>query len=259
MELSQTFATSMTWPAQGKLMADFMVTKLKARKRKSAMVWYDSPNHRGAHSVFVRSMRRRKADVYSRSVPTQANTADATAVVQELDARDVRNVYVHVTPAFFIQLLRAAAQSNYRAHWTGIDYALQASEPVANEACGADAPGDGARFFSPYPALADRDRFDKSFDRALNRLYPDQDADETLWGNWAQQKVIARLLRLPGRNLTRARFVYFAERARVETGVGSKLHYRPKNHFGARQAHLNLLDCSGTPEWHTTKAFVSDF
>jgi ABC-type branched-subunit amino acid transport system substrate-binding protein len=257
--LPQTFATTMTWPAQGTLMADFMVTKLRARKRASAIVWHDSPNHTGAHRRFVRAMGKRDADVdYDRSVSQNANTADATAIVQELQARDVKNVFVHVVPTFYLQLLRAAGQANYRPVWTGIDPALQ-NESVANSGCGFNEAARRSKFFSPYPALADRDRFDKKFDRAMNRFHSGSDAQSIHWWNWAQQKAIARLLRLPGRNLTRKRFVYFTERARkIKTGVGPRLDFRPKDHFGARQVHLNRLDCDDR-EWHTKKAFVSDF
>ena len=258
MDLPQTFATTMTWPAQGKLMADFMVTKLKARRRANAIVRHNTPNSTGLNRRFVRSMRKRDADVYSRSVPINPNTADATAVVQELDARDVKNVLVHVAPTFFVQLLRAASQVNYRPQWTGIDPALQRGA-TATTGCGFNQNLDGAKFFSPYPALADRDRFDKKFDRAMNRFHSGTDADEVHWGNWAQQKAIARLLRRPGRNLTRKRFVYFTERARkIKTGVGPRLDYRPKDHYGARQVHLNQLGCS-EQEWRTKRAFVSDF
>jgi ABC-type branched-subunit amino acid transport system substrate-binding protein len=258
MDLPQTFVTSMTWPAQGKLMADFMITKLKARRRGNAMVWYNTSNLKGIHSRFVRSMKKRDADVFSRSVPTQANTADATAVIQELKVRDIKNVFVHVTPMFWLQLLRAASQQNYEAQWTGVDPALQHGS-VGMSGCGFNQNADGSKFFSPYPALADRDRFDKKFDRAMAEFHPNEEADEIHWGNWAQQKVIARLLRRPGRNLTRKRFVYFAERARkIKTGVLPRLHYRPKDHFGGRQIHLNRLSCNDR-EWHTKKAFVSDF
>lgn len=256
MDLPQTFATTMTWPDQGPLMADFMITRLKARKRGNAIVWYDTVNYKRAQGRFVTSMRKRDADVFSRSAPAQANAADATTIVQELAARDIENVYVLVTPTFFMQLLNAASQRDYRPLWTGIDPRVQTDE-FAGIGCRENAPR--ARFFSPYPALGDRDRFDEKFDRAMNRLHPNEEADETHWGNWAQQKVIARLLRLPGRNLTRSRFVYFAERARrIKTGIGPRLRFRPKNHFGARQVHLNRLDCD-EEEWQTEKAFVGDF
>jgi ABC-type branched-subunit amino acid transport system substrate-binding protein len=256
--LPQTFATTMTWPAQGRLMADFMVTKLKARKRVSAIVRHNAPSSTGLNRSFVRAMRKRDAEVHSRAVPINANTADATAVVGELDALNVKNVLVHVTPTFYMQMLRAASQRNYRPQWTGIDWALQ-RQGTATSGCGFNGNLAGAKFFSPYPALPDRDRFDKKFDRAMSRFHPGTDGNEVHWGNWAQQKAIARLLRLPGRNLTRKRFVYFAERARkIKTGVGPRIDYRPNDHFGARQVHLNRVDCTAR-EWRTKKAFVSDF
>lgn len=258
MDSGQTFATSMTWPDGARLMADLMVTKLKARKRGNAIVWYDTPSSRGAHSRFVRSMRKRKAEVYSRSVPTQANTADATAVIEELIARDVENVMVHVTPVFFVQMLRAAGQRSYTPQWTAVDSTLTA-DGLLTVGCGDSGQSvNGARFFSAQPAFADRNKFDKRYDKAMQRFHSGDAGDSTVWANWAQQKAIARLLRRAGRNLTRKRFVRFAERASVKTGVGSRLRYRPKNHFGADQVHLVKAKCTDRL-WHTKKSFVSDF
>ena len=258
LDLPQTFATTMTWPDQGPLMTDFLVSKLRARKRKSAIVWTNSTNYRGAKRTFVRSMHARKASVFARGVSPTANTADATAVVQELQTRSIKNVYVLVTPAFFLQMLRAASQQNYSPNWTGVDTILS-SDTVAQSGCGFNKAIDGARFFSPYPAFDDRDSFDKRFDKAMARFYPGDDGDSFIWGNWAQEKLIARLLRLPGRNLTRKRFVWFAEHSKkIATGIGSRVDYSPKNHFGADQVHVLQASCSDR-KWHTIKAFVSDF
>jgi branched-chain amino acid transport system substrate-binding protein len=258
MKQPQTFATTMTWPNQGPLMADFLVTNLKGRRRKNAIVWTNTPNYTSAKTTFVHAMRRKKARVYVRDVAEDANSADATDVIQDLQSRSIKNVYVFVTPVFFLQMIRAASQQAYSPNWTGADQTLT-SDAVANSACGFDDGIDGARFFSPYPAFADRNDFDKKFDKAMARFYSGEAGDSYIWDNWAQEKVIARLLRKPGRNLTRKRFVWFAERSkRLVTGVGSRLRYRPKNHFGADQVHLLQATCSDR-SWRTIKAFVSDF
>lgn len=256
MNLPQTFATTTTWPDQSSLMADYLLSDLKARKRHNAIVWMNNPGYDDARKAFVRPMRRKDARVYQRSVPTQANTADATAVVQELQTLNVKNTYVLVTPVFFLQMIRAASQQNYHPNWTGID---GASDTLASAGCGFNNGIDGAHFFSAYPAFDDRDQFDKKFDRAMHRFYPNDNADSFIWGAWAQEKVIARLLRKPGRNLTRSRFRWFAERARrVKTGIGPTLHYRPKDHFGADAVHLLVADCA-TRRWRTERSFVDDF
>jgi hypothetical protein len=131
-------------------------------------------------------------------------------------------------------------------------------ETVSSVGCGYNNSIDGAKFLSPYPAFDDRDRFDKKFGKAMQRFYSEE-GDAVLWGNWAQQKIIARLLRLPGRNLTRKRFVWFAEHSkRIATGVGSRVRYRPNNHFGADQVHLLKAKCSDR-KWHTIRAFVDHF
>ena len=257
LDLPQTFMTTQTWPDQSRLMADFLTTKLKARKRKSAIVWTRTANNKGAKRAFVRAMHRRDASVYSRGVPLDANTADATAVVQDLQSRSIKNVYVFVPQVFWLEMLRAASQQSYSPSWTGVD--PLPNDAVASSACGFNSAGDGARFFSAYPAFGDRGSFDKRFDRAMAKFYPGENGDPFAWANWAQERVVARLLRLPGRNLTRKRFVSFAERSkRIATGIGSRVRYRPRNHFGADQIHLLRMTCSDR-RWHTVKAFVSDF
>jgi ABC-type branched-subunit amino acid transport system substrate-binding protein len=258
LDLPQTFATTMTWPDQGPLMSQFMVKKLKARRRKSAIVFHDTPNYKDARTAFVRAMHRRDASVYKRSVPIGANTADATAIIQELQARSIKNVDVLVTPVFFLQMIRAASQRSYAPNWTSVDPAMTV-DTVASTACGFNNGLDGSKFFSPYPAFGDRDSFDKKFGKAMERFYSGDEGDSFVWGNWAQQKVIARLLRLPGRNLTRKRFVWFAEHSkRIATGVGSRVRYRPKNHFGADQVHLLEARCSDR-RWHTVRSFIDHF
>jgi branched-chain amino acid transport system substrate-binding protein len=258
MDLGQTFATSMTWPDQGPLMADYLVTDAKARRKKNAVVWMDTDAYREAKKPFVRSMHRKNARVYSRSVQEDANTTDATAVVQDLNERNIKNVYVLVTSTFWLQMIRAASQQNYHPLWTGIDPAFSSST-VGSTSCGFNNGGDGARAFSPYPAFIDRSRFDKKFDKAMAKFYPGEDGSDLLWGNWAQQKALAKLLRLSTRNLTRKRLVWFSEHSKtITTGVGSRLHFKPKNHFGADQVHLLKLDCSDR-KWHTIRSFVSDF
>ncbi|MGH2729593.1 MAG: hypothetical protein ACRDJI_03180, partial [Actinomycetota bacterium] len=65
-------------------------------------------------------------------------------------------------------------------------------------------------------------------------------------------------------NLTRERFVFFAERARgLKNPTGPTLNYSPDDHFGANQVHVNEAQCSGYKagdnRWHTIQSFVSDF
>lgn len=257
MSLPQTFTTTMTWPDASRLMADLVVSRLKGR-RHSAIVSIKSATYKEGHDAFVHAMRARNAHPYSRYVATNANSADAQAVVDDLQSRGVKNVFVNVTPPFFLQMEQAAEQRGYAPTWTAIDQAF-ATDQIVSIGCGFGGNIDGARLLAGYPAFGDRDEFDEHFERAFRRFYPNADADSVEWWAWGQQKAIARLLRLPGRNLTRSRFVYFAERAKnVRTGVGPRLDFRPNDHFGADQAHLLRADCA-TKRWRTVAPFVDDF
>ena len=72
------------------------------------------------------------------------------------------------------------------------------------------------------------------------------------------------MLKLPGKNLTRERYIYYAERATgLKTGVFPPVSFSPDDHFGGSQVHLNEAQCSGyragDNRWHTIQSFVNKF
>ncbi|MCA1708751.1 MAG: ABC transporter substrate-binding protein, partial [Actinobacteria bacterium] len=165
-QLRNYFATSMSWPAQSRLLADMFVDDLSARQKKNGMVIDSSPNYEGAHDRFVAAMTDRGAEVhYDRRVNNTASSMDAQIVVQEMKAAGIQNVYVLVTPGFFLQILYEAGNQGYSPMWTGIGSGIT-SDVIANIGCNDPAPLDGAKFLSPYPAVAESDRFDPSFRNA---------------------------------------------------------------------------------------------
>jgi ABC-type branched-subunit amino acid transport system substrate-binding protein len=249
--LPNYFAFSMTWPAQARLLAEFLVERLSARRKNNGLVRHDQPNYEDSRAAFVDAMDGRRATIdYDRTVSKNAGSSDAQAIIQELKLAEVENVFVLVTPTFFLQLLKAADTQNYRARWTGIGITATVSDATARSGCQGTQAISGARFFSPLPAFADRDRFDPNYSRAMRETY-DSEGDTISWLGWATSRHLAKLLRRPGRKLTRRRFVAKTERARkVKTGVLPTLRFTRRDHFGGRAIYVLKPDC-GTGRWVT--------
>jgi branched-chain amino acid transport system substrate-binding protein len=246
------FALWMSYKQQGPLLADMVVDKLGGRNKVNGMVRFQTPNFQDAHDSWVSAMRSRGARVsYDRAVPKTAGASDAQTVATELRQRGVDIVYILTSPSWFIQLANAAAQQGYRPQWVGVGITM-GLDTVANVACRNQNSIQNARFLHPVPAFADSARFDPDFRRAGGR-------DDIEWGLWGGSKGAAALLRAPGRDLSRERFIHFAERmGSVKTGVLPPLSFSPIDHFGGSQMHLLRADCSNG-RFVTEQAFVSNF
>jgi branched-chain amino acid transport system substrate-binding protein len=246
------FALWMSYKQQGPLLADMAVDKLGGRNKVNGMVRFQTPNFQDAHDSWVSAMGSRGARVsYDRAVPKTAGASDAQTVATELRQRGVDIVYILTSPSWFIQLANAAAQQGYRPQWIGAGI-TKGLDTVANVACRNQNSIQNARFLHPVPAFVDSNRFDPDFRRAGGN-------DDIQWGLWGGSKGVAALLRAPGKDLSRERFVYFAERMRsVRTGVLPPVSFSPTDHFGGSQMHLLRADCSNG-RFVTEQAFVSNF
>ena len=250
--LRSYFALWMSYKQQGPLLADMAVDKLGGRGKVNGMVRFQTPNFQDAHDSWVSSMGSRGARVsYDRAVPKTAGASDAQTVATELRQRGVDIVYVLTSPSWFIQLANAAAQQGYRPQWIGAGITM-GLDTVANVACRNQSSIQNARFLHPVPAFADSNRFDPDFRRAGG-------SDDIEWGLWGGAKGAAALLRAPGKDLSRERFIYFAERmSSIKTGVLPPLAFSPSDHFGGSQMHLLRADCSNG-RFVTEQSFVSNF
>ena len=258
-QLPNFFATSKTYAGEGRLLTDFFIEQLRARRRDNGVLYYDSPNWRPGRDAFTRAMHRRNADIaYNRAVTRTAGTAEARTVVEEMKLAGIDNVFIATTPVWFIQVLKEANNQDFFPQWTGTSV-TSANDMVVEISCSGGDSIDGAKFLAPYPAFGDSDRFDDRFRKAVAKFYPDTAPDDFMWQLWALERVIAKMLDRAGRELTRDRFINRVERAdRISTGVSPTLHYEPDDHFGARDAHLLRASCTDN-RWHTARSFVSDF
>jgi ABC-type branched-subunit amino acid transport system substrate-binding protein len=204
-------------------------------------------------------MERRHATIdYDRAVTKGAGATEARLVVEEMKLAGITNVFIAARPLWFIQVLKEADTQGFHPAWTGISV-TPANDTIVGVSCNGGDSLDGAKFLSPYPAVVDSDRFDDRFRKAVERFYPSTEVDDYMWQLWALERVIAKMLGRSGRELTRSRFIRRVERTdRIYTGVGPTLHYKPNDHFGARDTHLLRASCADR-RWHTARSFVHNF
>ncbi len=262
--LPNYFAVSLSYVEQGVLLSDFLVTKLGARRERNGMLRFDTPNFQDAHDSFVASMDKASARViYDRTVSRGAGQTEAQAVVQEMKAQDIENVYVLTSPVWFLQVLQAARTQNYTPQWVGVGIS-KAIDSVASVGC-RNGTLNRAKFFSPYPAWADIDRYDPNFKKAIQAVFPEKgEGDDIMLIPWGMSQIIAELFERTGRDLSRPRFIAAVQRARnVKTEVFPPVSFSPTDHFGGSQVHVNEAQCSGYKagdnRWHTIQPFVSNF
>ena len=246
------FALWMSYKQQGPLLADMVVDKLGGRGKVNGMVRFQTPNFQDAHDSWISAMGSKGARVtYDRAVPKTAGASDAQTVATELRQRGVDIVYILSSPSWFIQLANAAAQQGYKPQWVGVGI-TKALDTVANVACKNQSSIQNARFLHPVPAFADSAKFDPDFRRAGG-------SDDIQFGLWGGSKVAGEMLKAPGKDLSRERFIHFAERMRsIRTGVVPPLSFSPSDHFGGSQMHLLRADCPNS-RFVTEQAFVSNF
>lgn len=253
------FTTSMTYNDQGPLLADMLVTKLGGKSEKNGVLMFDTPNFQDAHDGFMQGMQKMGAKVvYDRKVSKGAGQTEAQTVVQEMRAAGIENVYVLASPVWWLQVLKAADTQNYKPQWIGVGISMT-FDTVASVGCRGNAAINLAKFFSPFPAWVDRNKFDAEYDKAFNEIYGGSTNDDFVWLGWGASKQVGGLLENAGKTLTREGFIAATEKLRnLKTGVMPTLNYSPKDHWGANEVHVNEARCSDN-RWHTTQSFVTDF
>jgi ABC-type branched-subunit amino acid transport system substrate-binding protein len=258
-QLSNYFATSMTYNDQGPLLADMLVTDLGGKTEKNGMLTFDTPNFEDARTGFQEGMQKQGAQlVYDRRVSKGAGVNEARSVVQEMKTAGLENVFVLTSPVWFLQVIAAANEQSFRPQWIGVGISMT-FDTVANVACRSGASMDKAKFFSPFPAWFDSNRFDPEFREASRSLSSKGEGDDFMWLSWSGSKTIWDMFKALGPDPTREKFLYEVERLRnLKNGIGPALNYAPGDHFGADQVHVNEARCSDN-RWHTLKSFVSDF
>jgi hypothetical protein len=137
-------------------------------------------------------------------------------------------------------------------------------DTVASVACPDGSSIDRAKFFSPFPAWVDSNKFDPNFQKAVRALNNEECnsngcGDDFMWLSWLGSRTIADMFLKAGRNLTRGGFVQAVEGMKgYRNGIGPALTFSPNDHLGASQVHVNEARCSDR-RWHTIMPFRSSF
>jgi branched-chain amino acid transport system substrate-binding protein len=258
------FATSMTYPDQGPLLVDLMTSKLGAKREKNAMLFFNTASFADAANAFKAAAAKAGMRIHiDKRVSKNAGTAEARQAVQEFTLAGIQNVYVLTSPVFWINVLKQANTQAFRPQWVGVGISMT-FDTVASVACPDGNSIDRAKFFSPFPAWVDSNRFDPNFQKAVRALNNEECnsagcGDDFMWLSWLGSRTIADMFLRAGRNLTRGGFVQAAERMKnYRNGIGPALTFSSSDHFGASQVHVNEARCSDR-RWHTLMPFRSSF
>ena len=256
--LPRYFSLNSSWPRQSRLLADYLVSDLGAKREENGMLRYGTPNFEDSHDAFVRAMRNRDAALdYDRSISKNSGQSEAQAVVAEMKAAGIDNVFVLTSPVFFLQLTQSARTQNYNPVWTGIGITMTINDETVRVGCN-NGNIRRARFLSPIPAFEDRDDFDRRHDRAMRAVY-DKRGDSMTWLGWSASVAIGKLLDNAGRDLGRRSFTTRTERKRnFVTDILPRFGFTPRDHLGGRGTHVLKANCSERG-WVTVRRFVSDF
>ena len=249
------FGLSMTYIRQLPLVAHLLVSRFDARRKKNALV-RPVGNVPGHFVSPAEAMEERGARFeVEHQVQTQADREEIELVVIDLKRRGIDNVMLVGSPDHFIYFTHEARKQGYRPQIVGpgITYGF---DFFMNVACPNLQGGPDAYVLHPSPAYHDRDDFDPEFDQAGG-------TNEIEWVFWGLWEPIAKLLALPGRNLTRERLLWYTARAKnVATGVFPPISFSLDDHFGGTQMHLLRSECDETNAraeqptyWRTEKAF----
>lgn len=250
--LRNYFAIWRSYKQQGPLLADLLVSRLGARDEKNGMVRFNTPTFQDGHDGFVEAMESSGADVeYDRAVSKTSGASEAQTIATELNQQGIENVHVLVSPTFFIQLAQAAANQQYRPQWVGYGITM-GIDTVASVACRNSQSIQNGRFFSPFPAYVDSNKFDPNFRKAGG-------TDDIMFGLWGSSKVIGEMLKNGGQALTRESFILANEQApTIKTGVNPDVSFSESDHFGGTSMHLLRADCPNN-RYVTEKAFATGF
>ena len=185
--LSNYFANWMTYPEQGPLLADLLVSKLGAKDEVNGMLRFNTPTFQDAHDSFISAMERAGAEVaYDRAISKTAGASEAQTIATEMRTQGVDNVYVLTSPTFFIQLAQAAVNQQYKPQWTGVGLSMTI-DTVANVACRNNGSIQNARFLGPIPAYVDSDKYDPQFRK-------EGGTDDIMFGLWGVLETARGLL-----------------------------------------------------------------
>jgi hypothetical protein len=240
--LQNYFALSMTYKAQGLLLAQYMKDVLKVTR--VGMIRANTANFDDAHTAFLQAAQQQGLQVVvEKSIDKNADSGSAFSAGGSLCANRANApeaVYPLLAPTIWVQIVAGANAQACNPIWSGVGI-TQGLNTVAAAVCGA-APTTKGHFFSPFPGLNVAGQVDGDYNRAYQQQHG-QAGDDIGWGIWGLEKLVSSMLAAPGRNLTRQSFVSSSVGKSYTTGVWPTVTYG-SSRFGGTAVHVLQLDCS---------------
>jgi ABC-type branched-subunit amino acid transport system substrate-binding protein len=246
--LTNYFAESLTYKAQGALLAQYIAHTLG--KKDVAMVRGDTANFDDAHTGFVTAAQQLglniKSDIRTNKDGNTAST-DAGTVCSAIGGPTGSGnavVYPLMSPKAFINFASAAAQQQCFPRYAGIGITLGLNI-VAQTLCqgGAASPfKGGASFFSPYPGLDKADAVDADYQKQYAAQNNGRAGDDIGLGLWGAEKLLAAELAAPGKDLSRQSFLAALPGKTFDTGLYPKITYA-SSRFGGTATHVLIANC----------------
>jgi ABC-type branched-subunit amino acid transport system substrate-binding protein len=253
--LSNYFAESMTYPAQGLLLASYI--KSVIQKTKVVMVRADTDNFNDAQTAFQRGASADGLNVTV--IKVSKDGSDALSVASQMcQAGGLGGsfvVYPLMAPAVFIRLVNAAAGQACFPRYAGIGNTLGINEVLAGT-CASQSLRNGASFFTTYPGLDKINSIDPNYNTAYNAQNR-QNGDDLGLAIWAVEKLLAAQIAGAGKNLSRQSFLAAVAGKKFSTGVAPDVDYS-KSRFGGTAMHVLLANCT-TQRYDTQYTFKSSF
>lgn len=295
--LNNYFAVSMSYPQQGKLLAE-MIYKFDAGAQggkvladrcdegaggasdpfcrqlgnaapKIAVVYSNTDGFYDGRDAFLREWKAVSGkDVDQTYSITKFNIAagEANSLVQRLKQGGFDVVYPLTSPTNWLAILRVSEGQQYAPRWVGVGLTMGINT-VATTACGQSGNSfANSLFLNPWFSVDSPNS--RQFGEGWGGDYKDHDIAFGLWGISIAEHA---MLDAAGKDITRSKFISQIGNAKglkapdtTKAGdildVFTQLSFAPKNHLGGTQSHLLYGAC---PEgrWLDVpgKQFVSSF
>ncbi len=255
-DLDYYFASSMSYPAQTELLAQYV--KKNFAGRKVGAIVTNTPNFDDAASAWDAAVKQQGIDYYKTLRHPKGNDSWITTFASEMRGAGVQVLFILSAPTDYIRFAQQSGTQGFRPQYVGVGISKG-----LNAVLGPGCPDvNGGIFFSPFPGLDwARQNIPEFFATGQRFGKPTDDIALALWGlASAQHEAFKRYEQVYGStDLTREDFVKMLE---VQKGMQSKvnpqLSYAAGNHFGANQVHVLQADCAAG-EHKTLATFASGF
>jgi len=240
------FAMQVSYTIEGKVLTDYAVKKLHA-KRIGVFYQNDDFGKEGLAAVTARAQHDGASVVNSESY--ELTDADLSAQALKLQRAGVDAVIIFAVPTPAITFLTTAPKVGLKAKLLSSDTAL---DPAIVKAAGPAAEGV---YFDAYADLPNASTAGAALYRSVVTKYGDAtttpvNSTFTATGVLSGE-ILVEALRRAGRNLTRQGFIHALETLRDYHPAGSNITYTPTNHAGISGSYMvqiqrgNIVPVSG--------------